>query len=95
MPATSPVFTRLGFDVCSVAGVSRAWRYEFDDGCSLLVTDIGGFDLPEPHGPFAALCMSRGDEQVDFQPLLCDTKALYRWFRRQVRRNCPIGSLGH
>lgn len=84
-PSTSPEFVRLGFHVWSVPGVSRAWRYEFEDGRFVLVTDPGGYDLPEPSGPYVAICLSCRDEQLDFQPLLRDMKAVYRWFRRQSR----------
>jgi 5-methyltetrahydropteroyltriglutamate--homocysteine methyltransferase len=31
--------------------------------------------------------LSRNDEQLEFEPLLPDTKALYRWFHRQLRQS--------
>lgn len=93
-PSTSPEFVRLGFHVWSVPGVSRAWRYEFDDGRFVLVTDTGGYDLPEPTGPYVAICLSGRNEQLDFQPLLRDMKAVYRWFRRQSRGSTAAALTG-
>lgn len=75
-----------GFTVVHTPGISRAWRYEFPDGRFLLVTDVGGFDLPEQGGPYSAICLSRQDELVEFAPLLMKSKDLYRFIRRQQRR---------
>lgn len=85
MPATSRWFLRLGFEVWHVPGISRAWRYDFADGSFVLVTDLGGYDLPEPGGPYSAMSLSAANELVDYQEWLRDTKDLFRWFSRMSR----------
>ncbi len=85
MPATSRWFLRLGFEVWHVPGISRAWRYDFADGSFVLVTDLGGYDLPEPGGPYSAMSLSAANELVDYQEWLRDTKDLFHWFSRMSR----------
>jgi hypothetical protein len=78
-------FQVQGFTIVHTPGISRAWRFDFSDGGCLLVTDVGGFDLPEPGGPYSATCLSRREELVEFVPLLRRTKDLHRYFRRWQR----------
>ena len=88
--ATNYWLRRLGFHVWHVPGVSRAWRFEFVDGAYLLVTDLDGYDLPDPSGPYAAVAMSSGDEVIDSEPWLGDMNELFRWFRDMLQL-CSAG----
>jgi hypothetical protein len=86
MPSSSPLLPRLGFEVWQVPGVSRAWRREFEDGSFLLVTDLGGFDLPESGGPYCPMFLSR-----QFQLLSCTqepvaARGLFEFFNQACRR---------
>ncbi len=85
MPATGAWFVALGFETWHTPGVSRAWRYEFADGSYLLVTDLGGYDLPLPGGPYAGLCLSSRDEPIASATCLCGTHELLGWMRRVAR----------
>lgn len=87
MPATSSWFTECGFQVFQVPGVSRAWRYEFLGGLYVLVTDVGGYDLPEIGGPYAAMSLSCRDELLEIQTWLRGTRELHRWLRHIQRRS--------
>ncbi|HWL07828.1 MAG TPA: hypothetical protein VNQ76_05470 [Planctomicrobium sp.] len=78
-------FQRLGFTVEHTPGVSRAWRYDFTDRSYLLVTDVEGYDLPEPGGPYSATWLSARNELLEFIPELLQTKDLYRILRRGQR----------
>jgi len=85
MPASSRLFLTLGFEVWQVPGVSRAWRLELSDGSFVLVTDIGGYDLPEPGGPYSAIGMRRSYELIESVSLLRETKSLMRWLSHLQR----------
>ena len=76
---------QLGFHIWCVGGISRAWRYFQHDGSYLLVTDIGGFDLPELHGPYQAMQLTANDELVQIQPLIRRASRLVRWLRSRER----------
>jgi hypothetical protein len=76
---------QLGFHIWCVGGIARAWRCFQRDGSYLLVTDIGGFDLPELHGPYQAMQLTANDELVDVQPLIRQASRLVRWLRRRER----------
>jgi hypothetical protein len=76
---------QLGFHVWCVGGVSRAWRRFQDDGSYLLVTDVGGYDLPEPNGPYQAMLLTAQDELVEIQPPFWQASRLVRWLRRFER----------
>ena len=69
----------LGFSVVLAPGISRAWRAELRDGRYILITDIGGFDLPDPKDPFSAACLSMQDELLEFAPLLSSTTDLLKF----------------
>ena len=85
MPRSSRLFPRLGFKVWQVPGVSRAWHRELADRSYLLITDLGGYDLPEPGGPYAGMYLSAQDELIEFVPWLGDTAALSDWLRHVGR----------
>jgi hypothetical protein len=85
MPATDHWFSRLGFEVFHSPGISRAWRYEFDDGRFLLVTDLGGYDLPEPGGPYSAILLSRSNEVLEMCEFLPTQDDMFGCFDR-IRR---------
>ncbi len=53
-----------GFQLCHHGGISRAWQRILEDGRVLLVTDEGGFDLPEPDGPFHLIELSPDQEMI-------------------------------
>lgn len=76
---------QLGFHIWCVGGVSRAWRRFQQDGSYILVTDVGGYDLPEPNGPYQALQFTAKDELVDVRSLIGQASQLVRWLRRRER----------
>jgi hypothetical protein len=76
-----------GWDVWHVPGFSRAWRREFPDGHSVLVTGIDGFDLPDDGGPYAALYLSPHDDCVEHDDYLAEPRHLVRWLGRMDRIN--------
>jgi hypothetical protein len=86
MPSTSRWFIDMGFSVAQTPGVSRAWQYDFVDGSYLLITDVGGYDLPEPGGPYCGMHLSRRSELLEFVALLWRTSDLFRWFRHVQRK---------
>ena len=79
MPRIGQIFLRLGYEVFSVPGVSRAWRREFADRSYLIVTDLGGYGLPEPGGPYSAMYFSSADRLIESIPELTDPHQLYHW----------------
>jgi hypothetical protein len=85
MPSTSRWFLQIGFQVWQVPGVSRAWHYEFANGSYVLVTDPGGYDLPELGGPYAAIALSLADEVIGHQERLRSTRQLVYWLRHIIR----------
>ena len=78
--------TSLGFVAAHQPGVSRAWRLDLDDGY-LLVTDVGGYDLPEVGAPASAYAFSLQDDLLEFEELLVDSRALHDWVRSARRRS--------
>ena len=76
---------QLGFHIWCVGGVSRAWRRFQRDGSYLLVTDVGGYDLPESTGPYLAMQLSATDELVEAGSLIQRAALLVRWLRRLER----------
>jgi hypothetical protein len=84
---TVSCFQRLGFHIWHLPGVSRAWRYEMINGSCVLITDLGGYDLPEPNGPYAAIALSSTDDLIEVQTCLRDPQEAVRWFRR-ILRSC-------
>ncbi len=85
IPTTETWFWRLGFQVWQVPGMSRAWRYEFIEGSYVLVTDLGGYDLPELGGPYAVMSLSPTDELIESHEWLHSTGQLFRWFKHTER----------
>jgi hypothetical protein len=85
MALASHPFRELAFEIWQVPGISRAWKYEFADGSYVLVTDIGGYDLPDAGGPYVGLYLSNGDELIEHEPLLRNAKNLVRWFEHARR----------
>ena len=69
---------QLGFHVWCVAGISRAWRRFAQHGSYVLVTDIGGFDLPEPNGPYQVVPLTAQDDFVDGQSPIWRASQLVR-----------------
>jgi len=74
-----------GFDVWHVPGVSRCWRLQLSAGDSVLITDPGGYDLPEPGGPYLAICLTAGDDPLEGPTLLTETRQLVVWLRHVQR----------
>ncbi len=85
MPRISRIFLRLGYEVFHVPGVSRAWRHDFGDRSYLLITDLGGYDLPEPGGPYAGMYFSARDELIECIPLMSSPRTLLGWIRHTER----------
>lgn len=85
IPTIGTCFWRLGFKVWQVPGMSRAWRYEFTDGSYVLVTDLGGYDLPELGGPYAVMSLSPTDELIESREWLHSTGQLFRWLKHTER----------
>jgi hypothetical protein len=86
MPSSSPLLSRLGFEVWQVPGVSRAWRREFEDGSFILVTDLGGFDLPESGGPYCPMFLSRRFQLLNCAREPVAAKGLFEFFDQACRR---------
>jgi hypothetical protein len=76
----------LGFECMHTPGISRAWQLHIDDGY-ILITDIGGYDLPEIGAPAAAYVFSDADEVLEFEEFLKDSHALFNWVRSARRRS--------
>lgn len=85
MPETDRWFIPNGFQVWHVPGISRAWRFEFMDGSFLLVTNLEGFDLPEPGGPYSATMLSMQNDLIEFHAWLRTTQDIFSWFRHATR----------
>ncbi|MEO1615484.1 MAG: hypothetical protein AAFV88_06515 [Planctomycetota bacterium] len=77
-----------GFQVVHKPGVSRAYVRIEDDGRQLILTDSGGFDLPNRDGPFHICVINRDDQMVDGPVVLPTRLALARWLRE--RSTVPI-----
>ncbi|MGC3966711.1 MAG: 5-methyltetrahydropteroyltriglutamate--homocysteine S-methyltransferase [Pirellulales bacterium] len=67
----SDLFVGLGFELHHVGGISRAWVRTTSDGRTVVVTDPGGYDLPDDAGPFLVFELRDGVES-DSEPLLVD-----------------------
>ncbi|MEM6365691.1 MAG: hypothetical protein AAF745_14780 [Planctomycetota bacterium] len=77
-----------GFRLLHKPGVSRAWVRVESDGRQLILTDIGGFDLPNRDGPFLICIINRDDELIDGPVELPNRLALARWLGQ--RSTIPI-----
>lgn len=77
-----------GFKVHHKPGVSRAFIRTEADGRQLILTDLGGFDLPNRNGPFLICVIDRNDQLVDGPVELPTRLALARWLRE--RSTIPI-----
>ncbi|QDT56902.1 hypothetical protein Pan44_49640 [Caulifigura coniformis] len=81
------VFDDGGWKQDHIPGISRGWRREFPDGSWLLVTNVDGFDLPDPGGPYVATYLTRQDEPLHHADYLADPRELIRWVHRMNRLN--------
>ncbi|SMP45888.1 hypothetical protein SAMN06265222_10218 [Neorhodopirellula lusitana] len=77
-----------GFQVHHKPGVSRAWVRAESDGRQLILTDLGGFDLPSRDGPFQACVLSADNVLLDGPVQIPTRLALARWLRD--RSDVPI-----
>ncbi|MDG2221961.1 MAG: hypothetical protein P8L85_11300 [Rubripirellula sp.] len=77
-----------GFRVDHKPGVSRAYVRTESDGRQVILTDLGGFDLPSRDGPFRICVINRDDQVVDGPVDIPTRIALARWLR--VRSSIPI-----
>ncbi len=77
-----------GFRVFHKPGVSRAWIRVESDGRQLILTDTGGFDLPNRNGPFQICVLNQDDEFTEGPVTLPNRLALARWLRE--RSTIPI-----
>lgn len=75
----------LGFELVHEPGMSRAWRLDLGEGY-LLVTDVGGYDLPDVGAAASAYLFTRWDELEEFAEALLDARALHGWVRAARRR---------
>lgn len=76
------------FRVEHVPGVARSWQRFEPDGSLIILTDAGGFDLPNRNGPFYATHLGQ-DDLVLAGPIQLPTRlSLAVWLR--VRSTCPI-----
>lgn len=85
MPRISLMFLQQGYELFYVPGISRAWRRELPNRSYLLITDIGGYDLPEPGGPYSGMYLSAQDELIEFIPWMPDARGLFGWVRHAER----------
>ncbi len=76
----------IGFERMHTPGISRAWRLEIEDGY-ILITDIGGYDLPEIGEPASAYIFSKYDELLEFEGFLKDSQAVLDWVHSAMRRS--------
>ncbi|MDG3004317.1 hypothetical protein [Paludisphaera mucosa] len=76
----------LGFAATHEPGISRAWRLDLEDGY-LLITDLGGYDLPDVGAPASAYAFTKSDDLLDFAEFLVDSRALHGWIRSARRRS--------
>src|SRR5262245_30247945 len=81
----SLMFLQLGYELFHTPGVSRAWRHEYPDRSYLLITDIGGYDLPEPGGPYSGMYLSAGGDLIEIIPFARHTRDLFRWVQHTER----------
>lgn len=77
-----------GFQVVHTPGVARAWIRTEADGIQLILTDLGGFDLPSTDGPFQICVINRDAQLIDGPAQLSNRLALARWLRE--RSTIPI-----
>lgn len=77
-----------GFQIVHKPGVSRALVRVESDGRQLVLTDTGGFDLPDRNGPFQICIINSGDELLEGPVELPSRLALARWLRE--RSTIPI-----
>ena len=82
---TSHWLSRLGFSVTHQGGVSRAWRLDLGEDY-LLVTDVGGYDLPGVGESASGYRFTNSDDLLEFEEILTDSRALYGWIRSARRR---------
>jgi hypothetical protein len=62
----------------------------------ILVTDIGGYDLPELGAPAMTYVFSKDDEVLEFEGFLKDSRTLFDWVcdaRRRSRRRMMGGAV--
>lgn len=85
-PISSHWLAGLGFVMTHEPGVSRAWRLDMYDGY-LLITDLGGYDVPEVGAPASAFAFTFRDDLVEFEEVLPDSRSLHGWIRSAVRRS--------
>lgn len=77
-----------GFLVQHKPGFSRAWMRVESDGRQLILSDVGGFDLPPRDGPFHACILDSDDQVVHGLIELPNRLSLARWLRE--RSTIPI-----
>jgi hypothetical protein len=82
---TAEQMRRLGFHVWHRGGVCRAWERLLSDGSYILVTDVGGYDLPDPAGPYSGWLLSAADSLLECRTLLQTPRQLCRWLRHADR----------
>lgn len=84
MKITRRWFLKLGFQVENTPGVARAWRLEFQNGDSILLTDREGFDLPLFDEPASGLWLSRSGTVIEFQEEITSNEDFFRWLRKII-----------
>lgn len=71
------------FVVYHTPGIARALMHCGSSGNYILLTDIGGFDLPDPGGPFVAQQLSVDDRLISGPETLADRQQLVDWLRQR------------
>jgi len=77
------------FRVHHSPGVARAWLRIEPTGDWYMVTDPGGYDLPERDGPFVVTHVARGPEHDEDPQLLPHRAALAAWLRERTTCRIP------
>ncbi|HEY1602280.1 MAG TPA: hypothetical protein VGG64_21940 [Pirellulales bacterium] len=88
-PESNCWLRRLGFYVWYVPGISRAWRLDFASRDHLLVTDVGGYDLPGTGGPYASILVLSTGAATELHSCLNGTIELVDWVERTIQLYIP------
>ena len=67
------------FEVQHTPGVARALVKVCESGNQIMVTDVGGYDLPPAEGPFQVMLLTAYDEPIEGPLEFADKVAMQQW----------------
>lgn len=79
----------LQFGVTQTPGVARALTHFENNGDQTIITDAGGFDLPNRNGPFLVYRVARDGRTLDEPTLIESRHILARWLYNRIRIHIP------